>query len=614
MCGIVGYVGNKPASGILLDALEKLEYRGYDSAGIAFAGRDGIKVYKTCGRIKQLREIIAEESKSDSSRDGEFTVGIGHTRWATHGRPSNNNAHPHCAHSGKVAVVHNGIIENYLELRAFLEAHGHTFSSDTDSEVVSELIDYYYSGDPVSAVRRAEMQLKGSYALGILFSDYPWQIMAIRKDGPLIVGLGKDENMIASDIPALLKHTRDIFRLGERELAILTKDGVTVMDSYGERIQHEFEHIDWDIDAAEKCGYPHFMIKEIMEQPDAIMKTIGPRIHDGKIDLGLKHISEEDLKGITSIKIVGCGSAYHVGMVEKYYMRHLLGIPVDAELASEFRYDSPIIDEHTLVIIISQSGETLDTLYGLREARKRGARVISIVNVVASSIANESEDVLYTWAGPEISVATTKAYSTQLVLIQLLSLHMAYIKGTIDEKQLSASVDELMAIPKMLSDMLKKVGPIQYLASQYFNSQDVFFIGRNMDYSLSLEASLKLKEISYIHSEAYAAGELKHGSISLIEDGTLVIALCTYRPLLEKMVSNIKEVKARGAKVIAVINHDDDETEKVADHVIRLPECGTLSLPSLTIVPLQLFAYYIASLKGCDIDKPRNLAKSVTVE
>lgn len=611
MCGIVGYVGNKAAAGILLDALEKLEYRGYDSAGIALNNKDGISVYKTRGRIKQLRDIVGG---IDNAKIDEISVGIGHTRWATHGEPSDNNSHPHLSKSGKVAVVHNGIIENYLELRSFLCDHGYKFNTDTDTEVVSELIDYYYKGDPVSAVRSAEVQLKGSYAIGILFSDYPWQIMALRKDGPLIIGVGEGENFIASDIPAILKHTRSIFRLGERELAILTKDGVTVMDKYGERIEHDIEYIEWNVDAAEKSGYPHFMIKEIMEQPEVIEKTMNPRLKDDSIVLGLKNISDQALRDINSIRIVACGSAYHVGVVAKYFMKNTLHIPVEAELASEFRYDAPIIDEHTLVIIISQSGETLDTLYGLREARKSGARTISIVNVVASSIAEESEDVLYTWAGPEIAVATTKAYSTQLILMHMLNWYIAKVKGIMSDEEITKAIAELKRIPNYVRTILENVEEIQYLSSLYFNSQSVFFIGRNIDYALSLEASLKLKEISYIHSEAYAAGELKHGSISLIEDGTLVIALCTYRPLLEKMISNIKEVKARGAKVIAVVNHDDVETENVADHVIRIPECESAANPSLTIVPLQLLAYYIASNKGCDIDKPRNLAKSVTVE
>jgi glucosamine--fructose-6-phosphate aminotransferase (isomerizing) len=609
MCGIVGYVGLKPVMPILLDSLEKLEYRGYDSAGVALISDSGIMIRKTRGRIADLRRIVASAPADDC------TVGIGHTRWATHGEPSDVNSHPHLSKSGRVAVVHNGIIENYIELREYLRARGYTFSTETDSEVVSELIDYCYNGDPVAAVRKAEQQLKGSYALGILFAEFPEQIIALRKDSPLIIGIGEDENFIASDIPAILKHTREVFRLGERELAILTRRRVTVFDHLGNQIKHETEHIAWDATAAEKGGYSHFMIKEIFEQPDSIAKTIAPRIGDDlSINLGFKSITDDDIRGINSIKITACGSAYHVGVVAKHFMKKTLNIPVEAELASEFRYDDPIIDEHTLVIIVSQSGETLDTLYALREAKKRGARIVSIVNVVASSIANESEEVLYTWAGPEIAVATTKAYSTQLALIELLCLYMAGVRGNMTKAEIDAEITEMQRIPEGVQQLLDNVKSVQYIASLYFNCQDVFFIGRNMDYALSLEASLKLKEISYIHSEAYAAGELKHGSISLIEDGTLVIALCTYRPLLEKMVSNIKEVKARGAKVIAVINNDDTQTETVADHVIRIPECKDIAVASLTIVPLQLLAYYIASLKGCDIDKPRNLAKSVTVE
>ena len=610
MCGIVGYVGTREASELLLEALEKLEYRGYDSAGIALICDAGIVIHKTRGRIADLRRIFDEATDDDGC-----TVGIGHTRWATHGEPSDVTSHPHLSKSKRVAVVHNGIIENYIELRRHLEQHGYTFSTETDSEVVSELIDYCYSGDPVAAVRKAEQQLKGSYALGILFSDFPDQIIALRKDSPLIIGLGEGENFIASDIPAILKHTRNVFRLGERELAVLTAQRVRVLDIFGNRVDHPVDHIDWDAAAAEKGGYPHFMIKEIFEQPEAIRKTLAPRIReDLSIDLGFKRLTDEDLKGIESIKITACGSAYHVGVVAKHFLQKNLRMPVEAALASEFRYDDPIVDEKTLVIIVSQSGETLDTLYALREAKARGARTVSIVNVLASSIANESEEVLYTWAGPEIAVATTKAYSTQLALIQLFGLHMARIRGNLSEEEVKSQITALQKVPEGVEKLLEDVKSVQYIASLYFNCQDVFFIGRNMDYALSLEASLKLKEISYIHSEAYAAGELKHGTISLIEDGTLVIALCTYRPLLEKMISNIKEVTARGAKVLAVINESDVQTGTVADHIIRIPECADIALPLLTIVPLQLFAYYIASLKGCDIDKPRNLAKSVTVE
>lgn len=609
MCGIVGCVGERSATPLLLEALEKLEYRGYDSAGIALVSAAGIEIQKTRGRIADLRKIVENSAANDC------TVGIGHTRWATHGEPSDVNSHPHLSKSGKVAVVHNGIIENYIELRAFLSAHGYEFATETDSEVVSELIDYYYDSDPIAAVRRAELQLKGSYALGIIFADFPEQIIALRKDSPLIVGVGENENFIASDIPAILKHTRNVFRLDERELAVLTKKRVDVFNELDERVDHPIEHIEWDAGAAEKGGYQHFMIKEIMEQPDAVSKTIAPRLNaQGDILLGFRSITDDDLKNIDSIKLTACGSAYHVGVVAKHLLKKWLNIPVEAELASEFRYDDPIVNEKTLVIVISQSGETLDTLYALREAKNRGARTISIVNVVASSIANESEEVLYTWAGPEISVATTKAYSTQLVLVELLGIRMAQLRGRMSEQESRTLVSEITKIPEGITSILEDVQTMQYVASLYFNSQSVFFLGRNIDFALSLEASLKLKEISYIHSEAYAAGELKHGTISLIEDGTLVIALCTYRPLLEKMISNIKEVKARGAKVIAIINHDDVQTGTVADHVIRIPECCDIAAPSLTIVPLQLFAYYIASLKGCDIDKPRNLAKSVTVE
>lgn len=609
MCGIVGYIGNKSVTPILLDALEKLEYRGYDSAGIALVSADGIKIKKTRGRIAQLRSIIQQEGEPPSC-----TVGIGHTRWATHGVPSDINSHPHLSGSGRVAVVHNGIIENYMELRSFLAEKGYSFSTDTDSEVVSELIDYYYNGDPVAAVRQAESRLQGSYALGILFKDYPWQIIALRKDSPLIIGCGENENFIASDIPAILKHTRKVFRLAERELAVLNKDGVSVIDEFGQRVEHETEFIDWDIEAAEKGGYPHFMLKEIMEQPEVVSKTASSRIVNGKIDLMLKNVTDTAIKNINKIVIVACGSAYHVGVVAKHFMQPALKIPVTAELASEFRYDDPLIDEKTLAIIISQSGETLDTLYALREAKKRGARTISVVNVVASSIANESEDVLYTWAGPEISVATTKAYSAQLVLLHMLTWYMAGIRGTMSGEQIAEALQAIEALPDKMQSLLDSKHLPQYLASLFFNCKNAFFIGRNIDYALALEASLKLKEISYVHSEAYAAGELKHGTISLIEEGTMVVAICNYTPLTEKMISNIKEIKARGGNVIAIVNEDDSAVELVADHIIRVPVALPELMPSLAIIPLQLLAYYIASLKGCDIDKPRNLAKSVTVE
>jgi glucosamine--fructose-6-phosphate aminotransferase (isomerizing) len=608
MCGIVGYIGPKQAAPLLLEALEKLEYRGYDSAGLAILGGSGLSVCKAKGRLS----VLFDRTEGGATMPG--TAGIGHTRWATHGEPSDVNSHPHLSHSGRVAVVHNGIVENYAELREFLTEHGYEFQSDTDTEIVAQLVDYYYHGDPVKAVRDAESLLIGSYALGIAFAEHPDLLIAVRKDSPLILGLGEGENFIASDIPALLKHTREIMRLDERELAVLTRTGVSVYDRFGDPVEKAPEHIAWDVSAAEKGGYAHFMLKEIMEQPTAIRNTISPRIKDGEIDLGLMHITEEVIRAIDKIYIVACGSASYVGMTSQYMLSKMLHVPVTVELASEFRYSDPVVDEKTLTIVISQSGETLDTLFALREAKQRGAHILSVVNVVGSAIANESEDVLYTWAGPEIAVATTKAYSTQLAVMYLIALHFARVRGTLSDAALSEAVAALEALPALVEEMLGKREQMQYLASLFFNLRDIFFIGRNIDYALCLEGSLKLKEISYIHSEAYAAGELKHGTISLIEPGTLVVALCTHAPLREKMVSNIREVKARGAVVIAFTDENDASVPAVADHVIALPSCAPLVLPSMPLIPLQLFAYYVALLKGCDIDKPRNLAKSVTVE
>ena len=608
MCGIVGYIGCKQAAPLLLAALEKLEYRGYDSAGLAILGEAGLCVSKAKGRLS----VLSERTEGGAAMPG--TAGIGHTRWATHGEPSDVNSHPHLSHSGRVAVVHNGIVENYAELREFLTEHGYTFQSDTDTEIVAQLVDYYYHGDPVKAVRDAEAQLTGSYALGIVFAAHPDLLIAVRKDSPLILGVGAGENFIASDIPALLKHTREIVRLEERELAVLTREGVSVYDRFGDPVEKTPEHIAWDVDAAEKGGYSHFMLKEIMEQPAAIRNTISPRIKDGGIDLGLTHLTPDVIRAIDKIYIVACGSASYVGMTSQYMLTQMLHVPVTVELASEFRYSDPVVDGNTLVIVISQSGETLDTLFALREAKRRGGRILSIVNVVGSAIANESEDVLYTWAGPEIAVATTKAYSTQLAVMYLVALHFAQVRGTLSDAALMQAVAALEGLPALVSAMLEKREQMQYLASLFFNLRDIFFIGRNIDYALCLEGSLKLKEISYIHSEAYAAGELKHGTISLIEPGTLVIALCTHAPLREKMVSNIREVKARGAVVIAFTDENDASVPAVADQVITLPACAPLVLPSMPLIPLQLFAYYVALLKGCDIDKPRNLAKSVTVE
>lgn len=608
MCGIVGFAGTRQAAPILLDGLEKLEYRGYDSAGLAIEGDGEILVKKQKGRLRVLREA------THNGEDLPGVVGIGHTRWATHGEPSDVNSHPHLSYNGEVCIVHNGIIENYIELRNFLISKGYEFASDTDTEVISQLMDYYYHGDPTEAVEQARSHLMGSYALGILFRQTPDRIYAICKDNPLIIGIGEGENFMASDVTAILKYTRRVFRLSEGELAVLTRDGVTVTDSYGEPIEKEITNVTWDENAAEKGGYKHFMIKEILEQPEVIRKTASPRIVNGTINLSLKSISDEDIRGIDKIYIVACGSAYHVGCVAKPILSKLCRLPVFVELASEFKYSDPMVDNKTLTIVISQSGETLDTYHALKEAASRGSRIISVVNVVGSTIAMASEDVLFTWAGPEIAVATTKAYSAQLIVMYMLAMYMGRVRGVATEADEKELIRQLEALPDAVEAILEKKEQVQYLASLFYSSKDIFFLGRNIDYALALEGSLKLKEISYIHSEAYAAGELKHGTISLIEQGSLVVALCTYKPLKEKLVSNIKEVVARGAVVIALANEGDTNIEAVADHVIELPEWEELTMPSLAIIPLQLFAYYVASLKGCDIDKPRNLAKSVTVE
>ena len=610
MCGIVGYIGGKQAAPLLLEALRKLEYRGYDSSGVCVIAQGDIQVAKARGRLAIL------EKKTHDGADLPGCIGIGHTRWATHGEPSDVNSHPHLSQSGRVAVVHNGIVENYMELRDFLQEQGYRFVSETDTEIAAQLIDYCYcqQGDPIAAVRQAVNLLTGSFALGILFRDHPDQIVAVRKDSPLIVGLGQGENFIASDIPALLKHTREILRLDEYELALIRREGVQVFDRYGAPVNKTPQHVDWDPGAAEKGGYAHFMLKEIMEQPDVLRDTIRPRIKDGRIELGLTNITEADFQNCERIYIVACGSASHVGQVARVYIEKLTRVPVIVELASEFRYSDPLVTARTITIVISQSGETLDTLFALREAKARGSKVLSIVNVVGSSIANESQDVIYTWAGPEIAVATTKAYSAQLVVCYLVALYMAWCRGSLREETMNQALEELAALPEMAAALLSNKAHIQYLASLHFGCKDIFFIGRNVDWAIALEGSLKLKEISYIHSEAYAAGELKHGTISLVEPGTMVVALCTCRPLVEKMVSNIREVKARGAVVLAVAEEGQEQVAGVADQVIWLPKAGAIAMPSLAILPLQLFAYYVALLKGCDIDKPRNLAKSVTVE
>ena len=608
MCGIVGYIGDNQAAPILLEGLEKLEYRGYDSAGVAVFSENGIRVAKAKGRLRVLSELI-EGGKAVAG-----TLGIGHTRWATHGAPSDINSHPQTSEGGKFAVVHNGIIENYLYLKNHLMRRGVQFVSETDTEVVAQMLEYYDRGDILETIAKVISKVEGSYALGIISTEYPDRLFCVRKDSPLIIGVGAGENFIASDIPAILSHTRDIYRLKDNEIAVLTRDAVEFFNPDAEPVEKTIEHIEWDIEAAEKGGYEHFMMKEICEQPKAVRDTIAPRIRNGRVVLDDITLTAEQLKSFTKICIVACGTAYHVGVVAKYAFEELLRIPVEVDVASEFRYRKPIIDERTLMIIISQSGETADTLAALREAKRAGCRVLSIVNVVGSTIANESDDVIYTWAGPEISVASTKAYSTQLAVIYLLTLYIGEKLGRLSAEELDRYIAELQQIPELIEKMLAHKENIQFFASRYFNAGDMYFIGRNVDYAASLEASLKLKEISYIHSEAYAAGELKHGPISLIEDGTLVIALATDGRLFDKMMSNIREVKARGAVVLGLATEDRTEIAEQTDMVFYIPKISPFMLPSLSVIPMQLFAYYVASMKGCDIDKPRNLAKSVTVE
>ena len=608
MCGIVGYIGERQAAPILLDGLSKLEYRGYDSAGIAVFDNGQIEVQKAKGRLSGLSE------KTDGGKRVKGAMGIGHTRWATHGEPSDVNSHPHVSSSGRFAVVHNGIIENYISLKKKLADKGVEFVSETDTEVIAHLFEYYYNGDIVETMIKVINRVEGSYALGVLCSDYPEQFIAVRKASPMIVGLGENENFIASDVTAILKHTRNIYYLEDNEIVVLKKDSVKIYNTDKEEVKKEVFTVDWDVSAAEKGGYEHFMMKEIEEQPKALRDTISPRIKNGKIVLDDISLTTEDIKNINKIYIVACGSAYHVGVVGKYVIEKLCRIPVEVQVASEFRYCDPIISKNDLVIVISQSGETADTLAALKEAKNHGARILSIVNVVGSAIANASDDVIYTWAGPEIAVATTKAYSTQLAVVYLIAAYMAEKLGMLTSGEYSKLISDIEKLPEQVAEILKSKEEVQYLASKFYNCHSIFFIGRNLDYAVSLEGSLKLKEISYIHSEAYAAGELKHGTISLIEDGTLVIALATGRELFDKTVSNVKEVKARGAVVMGVTTTEHENISEVADHVIKIPVTNEMLLPSLSVIPLQLFGYYVASLKGCDIDKPRNLAKSVTVE
>ena len=612
MCGIVGVAGKKEALPVLLDGLERLEYRGYDSAGVAVVSSDGdLQVKKSKGRLAVLREIL------DTQKPLSGNIGIGHTRWATHGEPNDTNAHPHVGQEGKIAVVHNGIIENYLEIKHALIRKGVKFSSDTDTEVIVQLLEYYYKkkSNLLDAVYAVLNRIKGAYAMGILCSDCPEQMIAARKDAPLLIGYGEDGNYIASDVTALLAYTRTVTYMEDDEVAVLTADDVQIYDRDRFPLEKEKHEIEWEVSAAEKGGYAHFMLKEIMEQPEAVRKTISPRLSDGEIVLEELGDAKELMTNISRIYLVACGSAYHVGMVGKYALEKLLKIPVEACLASEFRYSEPLLGETALVIVISQSGETLDSMAALREAKRRGSKVLSIVNVMGSSIARESDYVLYTWAGPEIAVATTKAYTTQMVLLFMLGVFLAKKSGRLNREEYAAMISEIQSLPEKISMVLNDLDHYQKAASRYFNHNSVFYIGRNLDYALGLEGSLKLKEISYIHSESYAAGELKHGTISLIEPGTLVVALATYEPLAEKSLSNIVEVKSRGAEVIAMTTEQTAELiSGQASEMFVIPKVHSLLQPVLGVIPLQLFAYYVALNRGCDIDKPRNLAKSVTVE
>ena len=612
MCGIVGYVGSQQAAPILLDGLSKLEYRGYDSAGLAVRnGTEETEVIKAKGRLK----VLFEKTNGGTAVPG--TCGIGHTRWATHGEPSENNAHPHMSDDGNVVAVHNGIIENYQELKNKLLRKGYTFYSETDTEVAVKLIDYYYKkyeGTPVDAINHSLVRIRGSYALAVMFKDYPEEIYVARKDSPMILGVGDGESFIASDVPAILKYTRNVYYIGNLEMAKVSKEEITFYNLDGEEIQKKMKTVDWDAEAAEKAGYEHFMLKEIHEQPRAVKDTLNSVLKDGKIDLTDIGLAEEDIRRTSQIYIVACGSAYHVGMVAQYVIEDLVKIPVRVELASEFRYRKPILDPNGLVIIISQSGETADSLAALRETKAQGIRTLGIVNVVGSSIAREADKVFYTLAGPEISVATTKAYSTQLMASYILAIQFAKVKNTITEEQYENYIAELQAIPEKIEKIIEDKERIQWFAAKQANAKDAFFVGRGIDYAICMEGSLKMKEISYVHSEAYAAGELKHGTISLIEDGTLVIGVLTQPELYEKTISNMVECKSRGAYLMGLTTYGNYSIEDTADFVVYIPKTDEHFEASLAVIPLQLMGYYVSVAKGLDVDKPRNLAKSVTVE
>ena len=617
MCGIVGYAGDMQAAPILLDGLARLEYRGYDSAGIAVAGRpegkeeDGtgtLEVVKAKGRLKVLCEM------TDNGRAVAGTCGIGHTRWATHGEPSVANSHPHCAGDKRVAVVHNGIIENFQEIKDKLQKNGVEFISQTDTEVLAHLLDKYYNGNPIETISKMMVRIRGSYALGILFKDRPGEIYAVRKDSPLIAGRSGCGNFIASDVPAILKYTRDICFVKNMEILSITKDGIRLYNIDQDELEPEFSRIDWDTEAAEKNGFEHFMMKEIHEQPKAVRDTLSPRIKDKQIVLDELKMTDEEICGLKRIQMVACGSAYHVCMSAKYIFEQLARIPVDVDLASELRYRNPVFEDHTLAIAVSQSGETADTLAALREARNQGLPVLGIVNVVGSSIAREADYVFYTWAGPEIAVATTKAYSAQLAVVYVLAIYFGRIRGKLDDGTYQGMIEELLLLPDKISRILEEKERIQWFANKFSHNNDVFFIGRGLDYAASMEGSLKLKEISYMHSEAYAAGELKHGTISLIEDGIWTIGIATQDSLFEKLISNMVEVKSRGANILGITSYGNYSMEDTADCTIYVPKTLECFYPSLVVIPLQLLAYYVSLSKGLDVDKPRNLAKSVTVE
>ncbi|MCK5128378.1 MAG: glutamine--fructose-6-phosphate transaminase (isomerizing) [Clostridiales bacterium] len=606
MCGIVGYIGNKQAADIIIEGLEKLEYRGYDSAGVAVISQDTLKVTKKQGRLKVLADFLEEEPI-------EGTIGIGHTRWATHGAPSDENSHPHTSMSGDIAVVHNGIIENYMQLRQWLIEEGYTFTSETDTEVIAHLIDHHYKGGLMAAVQKTLRQLEGSYALAITSIKHPDILIAARKDSPLIVGIGEGENFIASDIPAILNRTRKVYLIEDKEIAILEKDTISIFDEYGVTVQKDVFEVDWDVESAEKGGYKHFMIKEILEEPKALRDTLSPRLKDGKVDLDID-IDEELIKNVRRIIIVACGTAYHAGIVGKYAIEKTLGIPVEVDIASEYRYRDPVVSSRDIFIVISQSGETADTLAALRMAKRKGAKIIAITNVVGSSVSREADSVMYTWAGPEIAVASTKAHTTQLLSVYLLMIKMGVVRGDIDDALQKQMVDALGKIPEQAQEIIENEETIKMMAHRHYSIHDAYFLGRNLDFAVAQEGSLKLKEISYIHSEAFAAGELKHGPIALIEEGTLVIVIASQSSLYEKTASNIKEVKARGAHVMAICSESADMVMTLADEHIAVPVTMDIFMPILTVIPTQLLAYYCSVERGIDVDKPRNLAKSVTVE